>query len=173
MAPSKSLHSQLVSTGSRLVSVLILLMLATTPVRAWGNKGHRLIARVAESHLSDKARAAVNKILDQDEDMADASTYADDHKQEIKGSAPWHYVNVPISADKYDDKFCAANGCVVSKIKEFRDVLKDKNNSLEDRQMALRFVIHLIGDVHQPLHVGDDDDRGGNQVQVRFFKQGH
>jgi hypothetical protein len=148
-------------------------MLATTPVRAWGNKGHRLIARVAESHLSDKARAAVNKILDQDEDMADASTYADDHKQEIKGSAPWHYVNVPISADKYDDKFCAANGCVVSKIKEFRDVLKDKNNSLEDRQMALRFVIHLIGDVHQPLHVGDDDDRGGNQVQVRFFKQGH
>jgi hypothetical protein len=110
--------------------------------------------------------------LERDEDMADASTYADEHKREIKGSAPWHYVNVPITENKYDEKFCGNEGCVVSKIKEFRDILKDKTRSLDDRRMALRFVIHLVGDIHQPLHVADNNDRGGNDVQVRFFAKG-
>jgi hypothetical protein len=104
--------------------------------------------------------------------MADASTYADEHKREIKGSAPWHYVNVPISEDKYDAKFWGEKGCVVEKIKEFRDVLKDTNRPLDERRMALRFIIHLVGDIHQPLHVGDNNDRGGNAVQVRFFNKG-
>jgi hypothetical protein len=170
MTPAKSfIHSW--TRGCTFVATLLAL-LGTTPAWGWGSKGHRLVARIAESHLTDKARDAVSKLLDQDEDMADASTYADEHKQQIKGSAPWHYVNVPITEDKYDDKFCSVKGCVVSKIKEFRDILKDKSKPEEDRLMALRFVIHLVGDVHQPLHVGDNHDRGGNQVQVRFFNKG-
>jgi nuclease S1 len=154
------------------LSILVLPLLIPNAGWAWGSKGHRVVARLAESKLTDKAREAIAKILDQDEDMADASTYPDEHKQEIKGSAPWHYVNVPITEDKYDEKFCGSKGCVVAKIKEFEGVLKDPNAAPEERLMALRFVIHLVGDVHQPLHVGDNGDRGGNQVQVRFFNKG-
>ena len=63
-------------------------------------------------------------------------------------------------------------GCVVDKINEFRLVVKDKSKSVEDRRFALRFLIHCIEDMHQPCHVGDNRDKGGNQTQVRFFDRG-
>jgi hypothetical protein len=124
------------------------------------------------TRLSPAARTAIFDLLDDGEDLADASTYADEHKREIQGSAPWHYVNVPLDKDAYDDSFCdPRKGCVVGKIKEFRDVLKDPNASDADKKMALRFVVHLIGDVHQPLHVADHEDEGGNHVQLQFFRR--
>jgi hypothetical protein len=162
-----------VSVSAKCAAIVTLFFWATSPAHAWGSKGHRLVARVAEAHLTDSAREAIQELLGRDEDMADASTYPDEHKKELKGSAPWHYVNVPLSAEAYSEEYCdAKKGCVVEKIKEFRGVLKDKSKSEEDRLMALRYVIHFVGDVHQPLHVGDNKDRGGNGVQVRFFNKG-
>lgn len=155
-----------------LAAVLVFLVHTPSPARAWGGLGHRLVARVAERHLTDRARAGVRGLLDRGESIADASTYADDHKREILGSAPWHYVNVPLDEEKYRDEFCGAKGCVVGKIKEVADVLRDRSKPRKERQMALRFVIHLVGDVHQPLHVGDNRDRGGNDLQVQFFGEG-
>jgi hypothetical protein len=161
-----------VSLGFRLVIAVALLHPTATPVWAWGNKGHRLVARVAEGHLTDKTKQAIADLLEQGETLADASTYPDEHKREIPGSTPWHFVNVPITASEYDAKFCSKRGCVVSKLKQFQGILKDKSRSLEDRRMALRFVVHLVGDLHQPFHVGDNHDQGGNGLQVRFFGSG-
>jgi nuclease S1 len=146
-----------------------------TPAWAWGRIGHRLTARIAEKHLNAKAKAAVAALLGEGESIADASTWADEQKRQIKGSAPWHYVDVPLDEDRYDSRFSgpgAEKGCIVDKIHEFQDVLKDPKRSIEDRWTALRFLIHLVGDLHMPLHVGDNHDRGGNDTQIRFFDRG-
>lgn len=154
------------------LAVLAICLSATQPAHAWGRLGHRLTARIAEQHLTDQARAAVKELLDDGEDLASASFWADENKRRIRGSAPWHYVNVPLDQPRYDARFCPAEGCVVSKITEFRAVLKDKSKPRAERQQALRFLVHLVGDLHQPLHVGDNGDRGGNSTQVQFFKRG-
>jgi hypothetical protein len=86
-----------------------------------------------------------------------------------------HYVDVPLDQDRYDARFSgrgADKGCIVEKIQEFRAILGDPKRSVEDRRVALRFVVHLLGDLHQPLHVGDNGDSGGNRTQVRFFARG-
>lgn len=138
---------------------------------AWGRLGHRAAGRVAESRLTPRARAAVRELLDPGESLADASTWADEHARGIRGSAAWHYVNVPISEPHYNAGFCGRGGCVVEKIAEFRRVLADPNAPRARRRQALRFLVHLVQDLHQPLHVGDDNDRGGNELQLHLGRR--
>src|SRR5579883_2551325 len=97
-----------------LVAALIAAM--PRPAGAWGRLGHRASARLAESRLTPRARAAVLDLLEPGESLADASTWADDYSREIRGSAAWHYVNVPISSAHYRPEDCSPRGCVVSKI---------------------------------------------------------
>ncbi len=137
------------------------------PALAWGRLGHRASARLAESRLSPRARAIVRDLLEPGESLADAATWADEHSRDISGSASWHYVNVPISSAHYNAKDCRAQGCVVSKIAEFRAVLADRNAPRARRRQALRFFVHLVQDLHQPMHVADRGDRGGNSLQLR------
>jgi hypothetical protein len=154
---------------------LLLILSTAPPVWAWGGLGHRLTARIAERYLNPKAKNAVAALLEPGESLADASTWADDHQRAIRGSAPWHYVDVPLDQDRYDARFSGEDpkkGCIVEKIREFRTILKDPGRSVEERRFALRFLVHLLGDLHQPLHVGDNHDRGGNDTQVRFFDRG-
>lgn len=153
-------------------ATLVVLLLSCQATYGWGFLGHRLTARIAEQHLTPEARAAVKDLLDEGEDMAEASLWADKVKRSIKGSAPWHYVDVPLDEPRYDAKYCPAEGCVVSKIAEFRAVLKDKTRPRAERQQALRFLIHLVGDLHMPMHVGDNNDAGGNKTQIRFNNRG-
>ena len=90
-------------------------------------------------------------------------------------TAPWHYVDVPLDEPKYDPKFSgdvSSKGCVVDKINEFRVTLEDPNLSIKDRRFALRFLIHCVEDLHMPIHVGDNHDKGGNRTQVRFYDRG-
>jgi hypothetical protein len=87
-------------------------------------------------------------------------------------TAPWQYVDVPLDQPKYDAKWSADDpnkGCVVDIINEFRMVIKDKSETVEERRFALRFLIDCIEDMHQPCHVGDNKDTGGDNTQVRFF----
>jgi hypothetical protein len=143
------------------------------PALGWGRVGHRASARAAESRLTPAAMAAVRALLEPGESLADASTWADEHRAEMPESSPWHYVNVPIDAPAYESRYCPQEkGCVVSKIGEFRTVLADPTRSRSERQRALRFLVHLVQDMHQPVHVGDRGDRGGNDLQLRFFDQG-
>ena len=135
---------------------------------AWGPLGHRASARLAESRLTPRARAIVRDLLEPGESLADASTWADEFSREIRGSASWHYVNVPVWSLRYDPRDCRPQGCVVSKIAEFRAVLLDQNAPAARRRMALRFFVHLVQDLHQPMHVADRGDRGGNDLQLRY-----
>lgn len=156
-----------------LVVVLIGALIAATPrpAGAWGRLGHRASARLAESRLSPRARAIVRDLLEPGESLADASTWADEHSREIRGSSAWHYVNVPISSPHYSPEFCARQGCVVSKIAEFRSVLADRHAPRARRRQALRFFVHLVQDLHQPMHVAARGDRGGNALQVQLGRR--
>jgi hypothetical protein len=139
------------------------------PVLAWGRLGHRASARLTESRLTPQARALVRELLEPGESLADASTWADENSRSIPGSAAWHYVNVPIQEPRYSPRFCRDN-CVVSRLAEFRRILEDQTAPRRRRRMALRYVVHLLQDAHQPLHVGDRQDRGGNNLQLQFFR---
>jgi hypothetical protein len=134
--------------------------------------GHRAAAKMADLRLTPAARAAVRDLLEPGETLADASTWADEHRQELPDTAPWHYVNVPITVAHYDARFCPAQGCVVSKITDFRAVLGDPKATKDQKRQALRFLVHFVEDLHQPVHVGDRMDRGGNDLQVQFFDEG-
>jgi nuclease S1 len=150
------------------VGAAFLLLALARPALAWGRMGHRASARLAESRLSPQARAIIRDLLEPGESLADASTWADENSREIRGSAGWHFVNVPVSAQHYDPRDCRRGGCVVSKIAEFREALLDPHASRSRRRMALRFYVHLVQDLHQPMHVADRNDRGGNNLQLRY-----
>jgi S1/P1 Nuclease len=130
---------------------------------------------LAENQLTPAAKTAIAELLERGESLADASLWADDVRGRMRHTAPWHYVDVPLDEPKYDAKYSAddsKHGCVVDKIKEFRKVIGDKSKSIEDRRFALRFVVHCLQDMHQPCHVGDNHDKGGNDTQVRWFDHG-
>ena len=146
-----------------------------TPAWAWGRLGHRVTSRIAEKQLSPKAKEAIKALLEEGETLADASTWADEHRRALPKTAPWLYLDVPLDGPKYDSKWSADDpkkGCVVDKINEFRAVLKDASRSRDEKRFALRFLIHCIEDLHMPMHVGESHDRGGNDTQVRFFDRG-
>lgn len=152
---------------------IVMSLVLSSPAWAWGPQGHRVISRVAMARLTPKAAAAIRDLLRPGDTLVDICNWADhDGHDVVPGSAPWHYVNVPIGASGYDEKYCGSKGCVVSKIKEYRRVLADKTVSKEKRQVALLFLVHFVEDVHQPLHVGDNGDRGGNDTQVQFDGRG-
>jgi len=148
---------------------------AATPAWAWGRLGHRVISRLAERHLTPQAKAANAELLEPGESPADASMWADENRGRLPKTAPWHYVDVPLDAPRYDARFSgdvSSKGCVVDKINEFWLIVRDKTKSVEDRRFALRFLIHCIEDMHQPCHVGDNHNEGGNLTQVRWFDRG-
>jgi nuclease S1 len=154
---------------------LLVILHTASPASAWGRLGHRVISRLAEKELTPPAKAAIADLLEPGESLADASTWADEIRGRMRHTAPWHYVDVPLDEPKYDAKFSAddsKHGCVVEKINEFRKVIGDKSTSIEDRRFALRFLLHCLQDMHQPCHVGDNHDKGGNDTQVRWFDRG-
>jgi nuclease S1 len=152
---------------------IALLGLVASPAQAWGPVGHRVITRIAMHRLSPHAAAEIKALLKEGDTLVDVCDWADhDGHDAVPGSAPWHYVNVPISAEHYDNKFCPDSGCVVSKVKHYRGVLADKKAPKNERARALLFLVHFVEDVHQPLHVGDNRDRGGNFAQVQFEGRG-
>src|SRR5262249_51649906 len=145
------------------------------PAWAWGKVGHCAIAKLAGRHLSDRAKQEIKALLEPGESLADASTWADEHRRELPKTAPWHYVDVPLDEPRYDDRFASdepAKGFIVPKIQELRVVLKDRSRPVEERRQALRFLVHLVEDLHMPLHVGENRDKGGNTLQVRWFDRG-
>lgn len=141
-----------------------------SPALAWGKTGHRVVAAIADTQLSGLARAYVKEILGGAESLDEAATWPDDMRSDPapfwqKTATPWHYVT--LNGIVYDH--APPEGDALEALDHFRDVLRDPNASLADKQMALRFVVHIVGDLHQPLHVGKCCDRGGNDVKVTFF----
>ncbi len=142
--------------------------------RGWGRIGHRTSARLCETLLTPATKAAIRDLLEPGESLADASTWPDEIRRRRPETGPWHYVDVPITDAKYDAKYCAMQkqGCVVGKIPDFLATLKDPAAPKDKRCEALKFLVHCVQDLHMPLHVGERHDRGGNDLQVRFFDSG-
>jgi nuclease S1 len=162
---------------ARLVIALMLLVAVHpgAPAWAWGRLGHRVISRIAEKNLTAKAKAGIAGLLEPGESLADASLWADENRGRLPKTAPWHYVDVPLDEPRYDARFSgdtSSKGCVVDRINEFKRIVGDPGKSAQDRRFALRFLIHCVEDLHQPCHVGDNHDKGGNQTQVRWFERG-
>jgi len=149
---------------------IVLLLLIAGPVQPWGGKGHRVVAMIAGERLSPETRRGVRDLLGS-ESLVEVSTWADEIRRYRPQTDQWHYINVPMEARDPDIlSFCPPGGCVVSKIDDFRSVLTNPHASPANRRDALKFLIHLVADLHQPLHVGDRNDRGGNRTQVVYFR---
>lgn len=139
----------------------------------WGPTGHRATGKIAENHLTKRAKRKIDKLL-QGESLAFVSTYADEIKSDRKKYGKfytWHYVNMPLDAH-YKDVEKNPKGDLITGIKECVKVLKDENSSVEDKRFYLKMLVHLMGDLHQPLHIGQKEDKGGNTIQVEWFGRG-
>ena len=152
----------------------ILLVAVTFSFQAfsWGPTGHRVTGEIAEYYLTTKTKAAVNKLLI-NEDLAEASTYADEMRSNSsefwqKTATHWHYVNIH-KGKSYDEEGAPPEGDAVTALAMFSKQLKDPKSSFEDKQLALKFIVHIIGDLHQPFHTGTNEDHGGGKIKVNFF----
>jgi S1/P1 Nuclease len=165
---------------------LIALVSLPAPAFAWGCKGHQVVALLAEKHLNPRALAMAKKILADGpidpalsryckeggtDPLADASTWPDDIRGIRPEASPWHYIDIPRGATSRDvEKFCdVKEGCVTRAISEQLAILRSTDAGPQKRGDALRFVIHFVGDLHQPLHAITNNDQGGNCVPVAFF----
>jgi len=138
----------------------------------WSKTGHRVIGEVAQGHLNRKAKRAVSKLL-YGKSLATVSNYADAIKSDraFKNFSAWHYVNIP-SDKKYNEVKPSPNGDLVTGIQKCIEILKDKNSTEADRVFYLKMLVHLMGDLHQPMHAGRKEDKGGNDIQLRWFGKG-
>ena len=159
------------SRRALIAAILLIVFLMPSAAWAWGWIGHRVAARMAEDRLTPATTKAIQALLGPGMNLARASTWADE-QQEVPESSRWHYVNVPIREMHYDARYCQSGGCIVSKIEEFKRTLLNPKAGRLRKQQALKFLVHFIADLHQPMHVGDNYDQGGNLLQVRFYDDG-
>ncbi len=151
----------------------LVLVIASPGAMGWGALGHRLVGNLAERHLQPSTERAVRDLLagEPEPTLAGVANWADSLRandpDRFRQTSRWHYVNLPGNSCRYDmARDCADGQCVVEAIKTQRMILSDRSQPLEARRDALKFLVHLVGDVHQPLHAGNHDDKGGNKYQV-------
>jgi len=139
---------------------------------AWGNDGHQIVAALAERELKGPARDAVNRLLalEPGETLVSISNWADEHRN--PSTAQWHYVNFPKNDCNYDQqRDCPDGRCVVEAINRQAAVLQSDQSDAR-KLIALKYLVHFVADVHQPLHAGYAEDRGGNSYQLQAFMRG-
>lgn len=152
-----------------LIPVALAALALPAPALAWGKTGHRTIGAIADTHLSGLARAQIEQIMGV-ETLDEASTWPDYMRSDPnpfwqKTANPWHYVTV--GGITYDR--APPEGDAFEALKFFSKLIRDPRTSRDQRQLALRFIVHIVGDLHQPLHAGRPGDRGGNDVKVKWF----
>ena len=149
---------------------LITLPIAATNI--WGPTGHRATGEIAEKHLTKRAKKKIEKLL-KGQSLAFVSTFADQIKSDKKYDKyyTWHYVNMPFDKT-YEASEKNSRGDIITGINKCITVLKDKNSTNEDKAFFLKLLVHFLGDLHQPMHIGRAEDKGGNDIQVRWFNRG-
>jgi len=172
-------------TRALLFAGVLLTTCGSSPAFAWGCQGHRTVAILAERLVDAKTRQAVKAVLTaspidpaldracfptDSDPIVDAATWADDVRGVMKETAEWHFIDYPLSVDAQAGftKFCAGSNCVIAAIVNQFNKLKTSSDKAE-KAKALRFLLHFVGDVHQPLHAIDNGDPGGNCVPVTYF----
>jgi nuclease S1 len=155
----------------RLAAALLVVALLGAGGRlgAWGPQGHHIVALLAESRLTPAAYQAVDALLGRDGFVA-AATWADDIRKARPETYNWHFVDIPIDKATYQaERDCPATekgDCVIAELTRARNVLRNASAPSDQRGEALKFVIHFVSDLHQPLHAIDNADRGGNDTRV-------
>ena len=147
---------------------------------AWGPEGHRVVGDIARARLTSTARLHVTELLGND-DLAAVSVWADDIKGERPETYGWHFVDIPMNASGFseprdcfrpDEKHAYTlqdhHNCVVDRITMFKQIVADRSAPRQDRIEALKFLVHFVGDVHQPMHAMSEA-RGGNDIHVIEF----
>jgi hypothetical protein len=148
---------------------LVFNLLTLTPAFSWFDKGHRIVGLIALANLTAAARKEIEKILPGSMTLADAAVWPDHEGRSIRDFDPLHYVRIPENAGGYDQtRDCPERSCVVEALRWFSAVIADKNAPIMTRRLALNFVAHLVGDMHQPLHAGRAADRGGVDIVVSY-----
>ena len=171
--------------------LLLLVGLLPGRVHAWSEAGHRVVALIAEAHLKDAAKAhaadlmggsgleAVATRADFFRDAHDGQDTIEIERATIHGAdtRAWHFVNIPVHQGNRPSRYhrsrhCAQDNCVVEQLVRFTDILSEPGRRRDERAAALKFIVHLMADLHQPLHCAEKGrDRGGNNVPVIFFGQ--
>jgi hypothetical protein len=153
--------------------VLVLLLIAPASVFAWGPNGHRIVGRIAANHLTAEAAVAVASLIGP-EGLDQASTWADEIRNDpdwqppLRNPSPWHFISID-DQETLETTARDPEGDVLQAIERFAAVLRSPQATRPAKQEALRFLVHFVGDVHQPLHVGRRADRGGNSIDVTLF----
>jgi hypothetical protein len=158
----------------------VVLTSITQPLGAWGREGHHLVALIAQNHIGAETKARVQELLG-DETLVTVSTWPDEIRRERDETAAWHYVDIPKSAAFFEpmrDCYQPYNNhkgadadhhnCVVDRIDIFARIVADKSQPKATRVEALKFLVHFVGDIHQPMHAIDEAG-GGNQIKVVQF----
>jgi len=138
---------------------------------AWGPEGHQVTALIAEQYLTAGAKAQATDLLDGS--MIDAvASWADEYRSDHPETGPWHFVDIPLADSKIDmARECPNGDCIIAKTEHLLAVLRDPNVDKDAKGQALRFVIHFLGGMHEPLHDEDNGDKGGWARNVIF--EGH
>ena len=149
--------------------LFIIPMYGNTANTYWGSTGHRVVGKIADNYLSGKAKREVRRLLNR-KSLAFVSTYADEIKSDRRYNKfyTWHYINMPLESN-YQDSKKNPDGDLVTGIAYCKTVIQDKNASDDDKAFYLKLLIHLIGDLHQPMHIGLEEDKGGNDFKVQWF----
>ncbi len=136
---------------------------------AWGTTGHRVVGEVAQQHLSKKTKKKLAVLL-QNQTLADVSNWMDDIKSDksYNHMYDWHWVTIP-NGKSYEESEKSEKGDIVATIERCISELKKGGLPQEQEVMNIKILAHLIGDIHQPFHVGTGEDKGGNDVKVKWF----
>ena len=138
----------------------------------WGATGHRIVGLIAERHLTNKAKKKISLVLGH-ETLAEVSNFMDFIKSDSRYDhmSPWHYATIP-DGKTYEEAGTPESGDIIQTIQRLITELQSKNFTDEDEAFALKCLVHLAGDIHQPLHVGNGTDRGGNDLKLEYFWTG-
>ncbi|WP_375429046.1 S1/P1 nuclease [uncultured Sphingomonas sp.] len=170
-------HVDVTAAAMRTFSILttlatVAILIAPVPAHAWGKSGHRVTGVLADDYLDARAKAGVRELLGA-ETLAEASTWPDFMRSDPsefwqRTANPFHYVTVP-AGKAYVDVGAPPEGDAVTALERFSATVRSRNATVAERQLALRFIVHIVGDLHQPLHAGNGTDKGGNDVRVTLF----
>ena len=155
----------------RIILIALIAIVGICECLAWGQKGHDIVCTIAQRHITKKAQKAIADLLD-GRSMVYWANWLDNasNTPEYAYSKTWHYKNID-AAETYENAMLNERGDVVRAAEAQIELLKDKSTSREDRQLALKILIHVVGDMHQPLHMGHRTDLGGNRWPVTFFRE--
>jgi hypothetical protein len=154
---------------------ILLVFSYTTEMYAWGKQGHRVIAEIAEQNLNRRAHRRVIELLD-NYPMAYWSDWSDairsDTTDQFTRTLIWHYINIPSNLSRVDFQNSVYNfhqENVYFAVNYLQEVLRDRNTSEREKAIALRHLIHFVGDLHNPMHTAREEDLGGNRIIVTWF----